>query len=46
MFMETDIVKEQVLGAWKKAVAHRNEAKQDFENWLLAKGVEGKVVLL
>ena len=44
--METDIVKDQVLNAWKKAVAHKNEAKQNFENWLRAKGVEGKVVML
>ena len=44
--METDIIKGQVLSAWKRAVAHRIEAKQDFENWLRAKGVEGKVVML
>ena len=34
------------MNALKKAIAHKKEAKKDFEQWLREKGIEGKVVAL
>jgi hypothetical protein len=34
------------MEALKKAIAHKKEAKQKFEQWLQEKGIEGKVVAL
>lgn len=44
--MDTTISKEDALKAWKKALAHKKEARVQFENWLRERGVEGKVVTL
>ena len=38
--------KENAMKAFKKALAHKKEAKNQFERWLRERGVEGKVVTL
>jgi len=40
------ITKEDAMKAFKKALAHKKEAKNQFERWLRERGVEGKVVTL
>ena len=46
MNMDVTITKESAMQAWKKALRHKREAKQTFENWLTERGIEGKVVTL
>ena len=38
------MTKEDAMNALKKALEHKKEAKHKFEQWLLEKGIEGKVV--
>ena len=38
------MTKNDALNALKKALRHKKEAKQQFEQWLQEKGIEGKVV--
>ena len=40
------ITKEDAMKAFKKALDHKKEAKNQFERWLRERGVEGKVVTL
>ena len=40
------ITKEDAMKAFKKALAHKKEAKNQFERWLRERGVEGQVVTL
>ena len=40
------VTKEDAMKAFKKALAHKKEAKEQFERWLRERGVEGKVVTL
>ena len=40
------ITKEDAMKAFKKALAHKKEAKNQFERWLRERGVGGKVVTL
>ncbi len=40
------ITKEDAMKAFKKALAHKKEAKNQFERWLRERGVEGNVVTL
>ena len=40
------ITKEDAMKAFKKALAHKKESKNQFERWLRERGVEGKVVTL
>ena len=40
------ITKEDAMKAFKKGLAHKKEAKNQFERWLRERGVEGKVVTL
>ena len=34
------------MQAWEKAVRHKREATQKFEDWLTERGIEGTVVTL
>ena len=40
------ITKEDAMKAFNKVLAHKKEAKNQFECWLRERGVEGKVVTL
>ena len=40
------MTKESVMQAWEKAVRHKREATQKFEDWLTERGIEGTVVTL
>lgn len=44
--MNNTITKDSAMQAWKKAIRHKREATQKFENWLTERGIEGKVVTL
>ena len=40
------ITKENAINALKKALAHKKESTERFEEWLREKGIEGNVLSL